>query len=233
MDLSSRTNRVIFFFITWIGGIFGIHWFVQRNYKKGLLYLLTFGGFMFCWFYDWVITLINIFSYKEERFPIQQKHRHINKTTQFQDNTNTYYYSQQEKQIAEQTIQTQMEYFSRILTDVQCGFKNLDPYLSRYQILLNTYKDIEDINNRFNLRTLPVTLNELHTVFINELNSFIKNKILITLDIHSIDNDENKVLKKDLMKIRKEIIEGKHAYPEFAQLLENLQVQLEGEINKL
>ncbi len=72
MDLSSRTNRVIFFFITWIGGIFGIHWFVQRNYKKGLLYLLTFGGFMFCWMYDLFVALINIFSYKQERFSKQK-----------------------------------------------------------------------------------------------------------------------------------------------------------------
>ena len=72
MDLSNKTNRVIFFFITLIGGMFGIHWFAQRNYKKGLLYLLTFGGFMFCWICDLFIALINIFSYKQERFSKQK-----------------------------------------------------------------------------------------------------------------------------------------------------------------
>ena len=65
MDLSNKTNRVI-------GGMFGIHWFAQRNYKKGLLYLLTFGGFMFCWICDLFIALINIFSYKQERFSKQK-----------------------------------------------------------------------------------------------------------------------------------------------------------------
>ena len=97
MNLSNKNNRIIFFFITWFGGIFGIHWFIQKNYTKGLIYLFTCGGFIFCWFYDWVMALINIFSYKEERFSIQQRHRHINKPTQFQDNTNTNYYSQQKK----------------------------------------------------------------------------------------------------------------------------------------
>ena len=33
--------------------------------------------------------------------------------------------------------------------------------------------------------------------------------------------------------MRNEIIEGKHGYPEFADLLQELQFELENEINKL
>ena len=79
MDLSKKPNRILFFFITWIGGIFGIHWFIQKNYLKGCIYLFTAGGLIVCWIYDWIIALINIFSYKQERFPKKVKQSHVDK----------------------------------------------------------------------------------------------------------------------------------------------------------
>lgn len=79
MNLSKKSDRVLFFFITWLGGIFGIHWFIQKNYLKGFLYLFTAGGFIVCWIYDWIIALVNIFSYKQERFSKQQKQKYTDK----------------------------------------------------------------------------------------------------------------------------------------------------------
>lgn len=92
MDLSRQSNRIIFFFITWIGGPFGIHWFVQKRYKKGFLYLFTAGGFIFCWIYDCVIAFINIFSYKQERFSKPQIFPTINTShiTYTHDKNNSY-----------------------------------------------------------------------------------------------------------------------------------------------
>lgn len=63
MDLSNKNNRIIMFIITYFLGIFGIHWFIQKNYTKGFLYLFSCGGFVVCWIYDVIRCFVNIFSY--------------------------------------------------------------------------------------------------------------------------------------------------------------------------
>lgn len=235
MDLSNKNNRIIIFFITWFGGIFGIHWFVQKNPIKGIFYLLTAGCFIVGWIYDTVKTFINIFNYDPLYMKIQSK----NKDQDIQERENNIKQFEKElsdrknREAAIQSMKLQAENFNRILTDVQCGYKNIDPYLSRYRILLEIYYEMEETNNKYKLSMLSYTSKELYDTFYNELNKFIKDKILITLDKHSIDVDEHKALKKDLMKIRNDIIECKHKYQEFSSLLEKLQFQLEDEIKKL
>lgn len=39
MDLSIKENRILMFFITLFTGSFGVHWFIQKNYKRGIFYL--------------------------------------------------------------------------------------------------------------------------------------------------------------------------------------------------
>ena len=65
--------------------------------------------------------------------------------------------------------------FNRILTDVQCGFKTLDPYLSRFRILLNLYSDMSEIDKTFQFNNLTISVENLHQVFDDELSNFIKN----------------------------------------------------------
>lgn len=231
MDLSNKNNRIIFFFITWIGGPFGIHWFIQKNYIKGILYLFSFGGFIVCWIYDWFISLKNIFSYDPNKFPIQSNEKYIKKNKLYNQNNNDSY-TQYNKEIAIQSFQMQVDNFNRILTDVQCGFKNLNPYLSRYRILLEIYNELENLNTKYSLDALSYDSKMLYDTFNAELLKFIKNKIIITLDKHSIDNDGNKALIKDLKKIRDNVIEGKHEYPEFSELLQEIQFQIEKQLNQ-
>lgn len=66
MDLSNKENRILMFFITFFTGCFGVHCFIQRNYKKGVFYLFTFGGFFVCWLYDIFKSFFDIF--KDEKF---------------------------------------------------------------------------------------------------------------------------------------------------------------------
>lgn len=213
MDKYSKTKQI---WITVLGGWFGLHCYLNKQYLKGIIYTLTIGVFEIGWFID---------IYKVCR----KKNNDIETT----DNPNNNFNSKSDNSIAIQNLQIRATDFNRILTDVQCGFKNLDPYLSRYKLLLEMYHEMEKINNDNNLSLLTYTSDELYNTFNTELNKFIKNKILVMLDTHSIDQDENKSLKRDLMKIRKQIIEGKHQYPEFSNLLQELQFQLENEINKL
>ena len=76
MDLSHKENRILMFFITLFTGCFGVHCFIQRNYKKGLFYLFTIGGFFVCWLYDIVKAFFDIFD--DEKF---SKHMTIPSTT--------------------------------------------------------------------------------------------------------------------------------------------------------
>lgn len=62
MDLSIKENRILMFFITLFTGSFGVHWFIQKNYKKGIFYLFTFGGFFIGWLYDIYKSFFDIFN---------------------------------------------------------------------------------------------------------------------------------------------------------------------------
>lgn len=62
MDLTKKKNRIFMFLITWFFGIFGVHWFVQKNYKKGCIYFITIGGFVIYWIYDTFKAFMNIFK---------------------------------------------------------------------------------------------------------------------------------------------------------------------------
>lgn len=172
------------------------------------------------------ITLKEIFSKEDKQNKIQNQPTH----TATRQNRRL---NQLNKDRAIQSLQLQAENFNRILTDVQCGYKNIDPYLSRYRILLEIYNDMEKLNDDFKLNALSYDSKMLYDTFSSELLKFIKSKILIVLDKHSIDDDNNKALLKDLKKVRNDIIEGKHEYPEFADLLQEIQFQIEEQIEKL
>ena len=62
MDLSIKENRILMFFITLFTGSFGVNWFIQKNYKKGIFYLFTFGGFFIGWLYDICKSFFDIFN---------------------------------------------------------------------------------------------------------------------------------------------------------------------------
>lgn len=76
MDLATKSNRILFFFITWFGGIFGIHWFLLKNYSRGTIYLFTAGGFVVCWIYDVFKAFVSIFK-DNSLFVINDKIKNI------------------------------------------------------------------------------------------------------------------------------------------------------------
>lgn len=230
MDLSNKTNRIIMFCITYFLGMFGVHWFIQKDYKKGIIYLFTCGGFVFMWLIDIVKSFINIFNYNPDYMAVKEKNKKESQINYIQDNT--VHYSKATIELKIREMQLKASDFNRILKDVQYGFKNLDPYLSRFKILMEIYTEMEEINNKYSLSLLPYTSETLYQTFNEGLSKFLKNKIIVILDKHSID-DDNKFLIKDLKKVRNDIIEGKHQYPEFSDLLQEIQFQLETEIKKL
>ena len=60
-----RINLWIFLSKKIFTGSFGVHWFIQKNYKRGIFYLFTFGGFFVCWLYDICKSFFDIFDDKK------------------------------------------------------------------------------------------------------------------------------------------------------------------------
>lgn len=89
MDLSNKSNRIIMLFITYFLGIFGIHWFIQKNYTKGFLYLFSCGGFVVCWIYDVIRCFINIFKY-DQNFLSLKEHKKESEISSYKKNKVNY-----------------------------------------------------------------------------------------------------------------------------------------------
>ena len=69
MDLSKKGNQILYFFITWVTGIFGVHWFIRKDFTKGVIYFFTAGGIVVFWMYDTINAFINIFR-ENPRYPL-------------------------------------------------------------------------------------------------------------------------------------------------------------------
>lgn len=214
MDKYSRSKQI---WITILGGWFGLHYYLDKQYGKAVLYTLTIGIFEIGWFIDIYKVCKQKSNYQNAINKVETQTKNINQLNKTQ---------------AIHSLQLQAENFNRILSDVQCGFKNLNPYLSRYKLLLEIYDEMENLDTKYNLNALSYDSKMLYDTLNTELLKFIKNKILVTLDKHSIDNDDNKALIKDLKKIRNDVIEGKHEYPEFSELLQEIQFQIENQLSK-
>lgn len=63
MTITSDKSKKTAFWCCFFGGTFGIHQFYVGNIGKGILYLLTFGLFMFGWVAD--IIRISMGSFRD------------------------------------------------------------------------------------------------------------------------------------------------------------------------
>lgn len=148
MDLSIKSNRVVMFLITWFFGIFGIHWFIQKNYTKGFLYLISIGGFFVCWIYDIVKCFINIFNYNPNYLALNKK---TIKNEETLKDTNKYK-NVKDKEIANRALLFQRKI--EILND--CGHlmestKNPDVYFPRLKLYWETLEWLAENESEFNL----------------------------------------------------------------------------------
>ena len=53
MDKYSRNGKIL---ITVLGGWFGLHHYLNKNYKMGVLYTFTFG----CFYIGWIIDIVKV-----------------------------------------------------------------------------------------------------------------------------------------------------------------------------
>ena len=66
MDKYSRNGKIL---ITVLGGWFGLHHYLNKNYKMGVLYTFTFGGF----YIGWIIDIVKVLKDKAISEDVQMK----------------------------------------------------------------------------------------------------------------------------------------------------------------
>ena len=66
MGKYSRKSKIL---ITVFGGWFGLHHYLSKNYKKGVLYTLTCGGF----YIGWIIDIVKVLKDKTTSEDVQMK----------------------------------------------------------------------------------------------------------------------------------------------------------------
>ena len=241
MDLSKTKNRVIMFFITLFTGVFGGHYFIQKEYKTGLIYLFTIGGFMIGWALDVVKSFIAIFKYKPSSRDMifekaQSSHSKSNcaicdsKLTREEIKRKQHYCSNCLERLKQQYVLSSND-FNRILDDVNKGFNTLDPYLSRFMILMNKYDEIQALTDMLGLDKLSIDGYQLETIFKQALIEHINKRVLIIIEKNSFIENKKK-LNRELLKLRDEIIDCKHKYLHYTGILEELQFKIEKEIQQ-
>ena len=66
MDKYSRKSKIL---ITVLGGWFGLHHYLNKNYKMGVLYTFTFG----CFYIGWIIDIVKVLKDKTTSEDVQMK----------------------------------------------------------------------------------------------------------------------------------------------------------------
>lgn len=111
------------------------------------------------------------------------------------------------------------EAINRFSNDIEKGYKHIDPYLSRYKLILEQYKTAYEyakyLPEIFKLD--PPTYEETFNKYLIKIdNTISKMKKVI---IHKLQMTGESSYLKELKKIRDEILEAQINYPEFAKVL--------------
>ena len=135
------------------------------------------------------------------------------------------------KQLLISNLSLSQESFNRIFGDISKGFKRLDPYLSRYKILIEimdkAYKDVEYVPDKVHLS--PSTFEEFKEDLLeNNLKTVILEKKAIALNTFAQTGEVSHF--RAIKKLRDEILEMQVKYPEFIDylIIDDLQDIIEG-----
>lgn len=123
------------------------------------------------------------------------------------------------------------ESFNRIFGDISKGYKKLEPYLSRYKILIEimerAYKEVEYVSDKVHLS--PSTFEEFKEDLLeNNLKSVVLEKKAVVLNAFAQTGEVSHF--RSIKKLRDEILEMQVKYPEFIDYLtiDDLQDIIEG-----
>ena len=130
-----------------------------------------------------------------------------------------------------ENLRLEQESFNRIFGDISKGYKKIEPYLSRYKILIetmeNAYKEVEYIPDIVHLS--PSNFEEFKEDLLeNNLKTVILEKKAVVLNAYAQTGEVSHF--RAIKKLRDEILEMQVKYPEFIEYLtiDDLQDIIEG-----
>ena len=120
----------------------------------------------------------------------------------------------------------QQKNYERIFNDINKGYKKLEPYLSRYQILLEimerVYNEVQYIPEKVQLE--PSNFAEFKQDLLeNNLNKVIKNMKVILVHRYNETGELSTI--RDIKKLRNEILDMQIKYPQFKEYLTTKELQ--------
>ena len=128
-------------------------------------------------------------------------------------------------QIAKMYINNLGNKINKTNSDIQKGYKKLQPYFSRYKILLDSAKEFYEtaylIPNQINLQ--PRTYEEYKKNVIGMMTDMLSKK-QISLFTKFADTGEVQYI-NDMIKLRDEMIDIKVEFPEFENLIDISELQ--------
>lgn len=130
-----------------------------------------------------------------------------------------------------EALKIEQQGYERIFGDISKGFKKLEPYLSRYEILIKTmktiYEQVEYVSDKVHLS--PSTFEEFKEDLLeNNLKTVILEKKAVVLNAFAQTGEVSHF--KAIKKLRDEILEMQVKYPGFIKYLtiDDLQDIIEG-----
>ena len=111
------------------------------------------------------------------------------------------------------------EAISRFSNDIEKGYKHVDPYLSRYKLILEQYKTAYEYAKHLPdiIKLDPPTYEEAVDKYLEKIKNTINEMKLIA--IHKLLATSETPYLRELKKLRDEILEAQIKYPEFASVL--------------
>ncbi len=118
------------------------------------------------------------------------------------------------------------EYIARLEYDISKGYKKLEPYLSRYELILETHRKMR-VNKKYIENYIeimkPETMEEVKEIYYKRIKDTIEEKKSVL--IYQFETTGEMKFFNQLKKLRDEILEMQIKYPQFKDCLEHEDLQ--------
>ena len=118
------------------------------------------------------------------------------------------------------------DYIARLEYDISKGYKKLEPYLSRYELIIETHRKMR-VNKKYIENYIeimkPETMDEVKKIYYKRIKDMIEEKKSVL--IYQFETTGEMKFFNQLKKLRDEILEMQIKYPQFKDCLEHEDIQ--------
>lgn len=241
MEQETRTEQLIMLLVTFFFGIFGIHYFVRRQYGLGILYFFTFGLFGIGWLVDVIRAFIALFQpldkpdYSENfdrrsDYASREVCRRCQKPLSSSRAGKSVLCPSCEDRLSQEYIRIS-KHFSSLIDEVDRGYARLDTYLRNFPILLNDVDEMELMADDLEM-TPPFHKRDLIQALDRKFEAAVEIRLHKIAEKAELDHDRNKLI-RELTTLCEELIDCKYNYPDAADKLAPTIQKIKNELSEL